>query len=233
MYTQFNLSERIAHHLILKYKSIQDLGLLEGRMGIALGFSTLCSSSSDSQEIFYDFMYDLVEDIINNLNRNFDIGFKSGLSGIGWGIEYLIQKNFFEGTGIDICQEIDNCIMNKDPRRIRDLSLETGLEGMLHYILAHISGSLNNSNIYPFDNYYLNDLYELVKNIQKNSISPSLQYLLQQFVDCIEIKDSFKYIFQINKFILISEFDETKLTDYPLTLRNGVTGVLIKKQRND
>jgi hypothetical protein len=52
-----------------------------------------------------------------------------GLTGIGWGIEYLIQNGSVKGESVEICEEIDYRIMETDPKRITDFSLETGFEG--------------------------------------------------------------------------------------------------------
>lgn len=41
---------------------------------------------------------------------------------------YLIQNKFIEGESVEVCEEIDNKIMETDPRRISDYTLQTGFE---------------------------------------------------------------------------------------------------------
>ena len=69
------------------------------------------------------------------------LDFANGLTGIGWGVEYLIQKGFQKGVGVEICEAIDAKLMAVNLRRVHDLSLETGIEGWLHYIMAHAQGA--------------------------------------------------------------------------------------------
>ena len=91
---------------------------------------------------------------MNQLTKTVSIDFANGLSGIGWGIEYLIQNNYMKGRGADILQNIDERIMQFDVTRFKDWSLEKGLLGILHYVLYHLQGA-NKSGSSVFDNSYL------------------------------------------------------------------------------
>ena len=91
---------------------------------------------------------------MNQLTTTVSIDFANGLSGIGWGIEYLIQNNYMKGRGADILQNIDERIMQFDVTRFKDWSLEKGLLGILHYVLYHLQGA-NKSGSSVFDNSYL------------------------------------------------------------------------------
>lgn len=128
-------SDRIVHTLMLQSFFITDIGLFEGQMGIVLALSEY--SRKKEKDVFFDFSFDLLENIITKVNKGLTFSFNNGLTGIGWGIEYLIQNKFVEGSGVEICDEIDKKIMEIDPRRISDLSLNTGFEGLLHYVIYH------------------------------------------------------------------------------------------------
>lgn len=110
--------------------------------------------------------------------------FASGLSGIGWGVEYLIQNGFVEGEGVEICEEIDQKIMKTDPRRIVDMSLDTGFEGILHYVVYHLQGAFKQNIRLPFDERYLSDLYAVCKLLkeQKNDINMLLDIYIYIFL---------------------------------------------------
>ena len=58
-------------------------------------------------------------------------------------MEYLIQNRLVEGDSLEVCKEFDERIVRENVRRMTDLSLETGLEGLLHYITAHLQGVWN------------------------------------------------------------------------------------------
>lgn len=103
---KFNTQDRIAHILILKSSHHSDIGLLDGKMGIAIAFAHL-SRCSTNNEIYYECMSDLLDDILGDIHKGLNYSFKLGLSGIGWGIEYLIQNGFVEGDSVEICEEID------------------------------------------------------------------------------------------------------------------------------
>lgn len=96
----------------------------------------------------------LVDSVMDQLTTTVSIDFANGLSGIGWGIEYLIQNNYMKGCGADILQNLDERIMQFDVTRFKDWSLEKGLLGILHYVLYHLQGA-NKSGSSVFDDSYL------------------------------------------------------------------------------
>ena len=92
------------------------------------------------------------------------INLETGLCGIGWGIEYLIQNGFMEGDSNEILTEIDKKVMERDLRRIKDLSLETGLMGISSYINIRI----NNADITAIHTNF-DDLFLLEWNLICNN----------------------------------------------------------------
>ena len=119
-------TERITHHLMLNAYFNPDLGLFHGQMGTVLAMSEY--SKYANNEVYFDVASCLLDNIAGKMHKNLLFSFASGLSGIGWGIEYLIQYGFVEGESVEICEEIDRKIMETDPRRILDFSLDTGFE---------------------------------------------------------------------------------------------------------
>ena len=89
----FSCSDRIVHALMLKSFFEPEMGLYKGQMGIVLTLSEY--SRRKGNEIYFDFSFDLLENIISKVNKGLHFSFSKGLAGIGWGIEYLIQKLFF------------------------------------------------------------------------------------------------------------------------------------------
>lgn len=220
--------QRIIHHLILYSSSSKNIGLLEGKMGVIILFMHLAKNTENS--IYENIAEDLLDEIWEEITIKTPIDFESGLSGIGWGIEYLIQNKFVEGCSLDICEEIDNKIMSWDPKRISDHSIEYGLGGLLHYILAHIKGSIQQNNRLPFDNIYLKDLSSAINTTPKNNPDNEINQLIIQYNEFFRSKHIPNYSFNLGSFVSpIEHFEENKLLTYPMGLKGGLGGILLTK----
>lgn len=160
--TIFTEEERMIHRLLLESSFLTNLGLLHGKMGAAIFFYEYARRTG--HPLFTECADDLLEDLWNEVNTYTPVDFANGLVGIGWGIEYLIQQGFVEAPK-DIFEEIDRRIMETDIRRITNFSLETGLTGLLHYIMARIQGAIRRKISIPFDSLYRLDIYIITKRI--------------------------------------------------------------------
>lgn len=222
----FDLAQRIIHLLVLRSKFAPELGLLNGQMGVVLAFSSVFRSTQ--LEIYEYFMNDLLENLIGRLNNEMALTFNEGLLGIGWGLEYLIQNEYVGGDATEICADIDAMIMERNPRRNINLSLETGFEGLLHYILVHLQGALNQHRTLPFDEDYLADVYDAVKQVKQKKHSLSLNTLLEQYIQFYTNRIKLDYKVSPSKFINL----QTKVIDplkSPLGLHNGLAGFLFQQ----
>lgn len=175
------LLRRIANHLILYSIDMEDIGLFHGKMGVVLFFAHYARYTGLT--IYDDFAGELLEEICENIPETLPINLETGLCGIGWGIEYLIQNGFMEGDSNEILAEIDQKVMERDLLRIKDLSLETGLMGISCYIRSRLR---SNKNMHIFDNRYLYDW--------KSSVS---------IADIVEDNCILKCIVKINQFRLV------------------------------
>lgn len=204
----FTKEEKMLNHLILHANDVPNaIGLLDGKMGIALVLAHYARCSRKKKiEHAADF---LVENVMNQLTTTVSIDFANGLSGIGWGIEYLIQNNYMKGCGADILQDLDERIMQVDVTRIKDWSLEKGLLGILHYVLYHLQGA-NKSELRVFDKPYLASWLSILKD------NEDLHKLLQKGLD--KEKDFYKSDLHI--FIKQQSRVDTKR----LSLGNGLAG---------
>ena len=97
--------ERLVNHLILHSNDCLNIGLLDGKMGIALVLFHYARVYK-SREFRFVAEY-LLDQVIFSLTSRTSIGFADGLTGIGWGIEYLIQNGYMKGDSADICEVID------------------------------------------------------------------------------------------------------------------------------
>lgn len=207
----FDFKQLVVHQLILKSPFVRDLGLFYGKMGIAISFFEY--GRYTGCDVYTDMAEELLDDIWNQIHTELSFRFDSGLSGIGWGIEYLLQNHFVSGDGNEICEEIDRIIMQTDLRRLDDQSL-TGLEGLFYYASARMQGAASQNNPLPFDKSYRDDLLHVNPLFDAND--PTAFYnrypvLVSPFLNSIFLKkDSY--------------------VSAPLGLKDGLAGFLLKQQ---
>lgn len=208
---EFNLEQKMVHRLILQSPFISDIGLLHGKMGIALFFYEYARYTSS--DVYNDMGEELLDDVLNQIHTGMSYRFDIGLSGIGWGIKYLLLNHFVEGDENEICEEIDHEIMRTNLLRVGDLSLERGLEGLFYYISARLyRASLQEKKI-PFDDDYLKDL---------SCINPFFK---------IENMSEFCARYPLSMKNVLNEItiDESFYMREPLGLKDGISGCLLSK----
>lgn len=157
--------KHIADYQLLNGAFNPSPSLLNGKMGIALFFFLYAESTRNSW--YEEFAGELLDDVCNNLHVNLPISFMDGLCGIGWGIEFMKHRGIIEGDTDEILREVDLKVMERDLRRISDLSFETGLEGIATYIQCRMNSPRSTPDRQPFDLTYLMDLEAAC---QKNNI---------------------------------------------------------------
>ncbi|GAA4430771.1 hypothetical protein GCM10023091_00460 [Ravibacter arvi] len=135
----------IVRSMLLNAHSIDNIGLLHGKMGVAIQFYHLTRKTTNPA--FEIVAGELVDDVVSHLSSNTSIDFESGLAGIGWGIEYLLHNCFLEAENSDeILEEMDEQIfkffLQNTPREV---GLLDGVVGPGVYFLNRIKNSLVNS----------------------------------------------------------------------------------------
>lgn len=220
-------TERITHHLMLNAYFNPDLGLFHGQMGTVLAMSEYSKYSNN--EVYFDVASCLLDNIAGKMHKNLLFSFASGLSGIGWGIEYLIQYGFVEGESVKICEEIDRKIMETDPRRILDFSLDTGFEGLLHYVIYHLQGAMKQNTELPFDDRYLSDIYAICSLLKERIKNTSISILLDVFRNFYNTGNIKDYNTSVIDFVIMESTDiSNEISSYPLGLKDGLAGKLLK-----
>ena len=220
-------TERITHHLMLNAYFNPDLGLFHGQMGTVLAMSEYSKYSNN--EVYFDVASFLLDNIAGKMHKNLLFSFASGLSGIGWGIEYLIQYGFVEGESVKICEEIDRKIMETDPRRILDFSLDTGFEGLLHYVIYHLQGAMKQNTELPFDDRYLSDIYAICSLLKERIKNTSISILLEVFRNFYNTGNIKDYNTSVIDFVIMESTDiSNEISSYPLGLKDGLAGKLLK-----
>jgi lantibiotic modifying enzyme len=85
----FSRQQRITNTLLLNASFIDNLGLMHGKMGIAIYFFHLARETKN--QIYEDYAGELIDEIYDEISTTTTLDFENGLAGIGWGIEYLVQ----------------------------------------------------------------------------------------------------------------------------------------------
>ena len=162
------LLRQTALHYLLLEKDIKDLGLYQGKIGLSLFYFMYARYSGNS--ILEDYAEELFYEVFANVSSETSICFGDGLAGIGWTIIYLYQNHYIDGEIRDLLCSIDHFIMQKDIRRIDDLSFEYGLDGINNYVQSR----LKMKGKHGFDNNFLNELLRKCQSCNLKSSTYSL-----------------------------------------------------------
>lgn len=128
-------------------------GLWNGKAGEAIIYFIL--SKYTNNDFYLEKGFDLLDSLTENISGVKTVDFANGLSGIGWGIEWLVQNNFLEADTDDILEEIDD-LLYKSVVYASDenISLENGTLGKIAYFIKR------HQNINPAKNRYKNICHE-------------------------------------------------------------------------
>lgn len=220
----------IAQQLLVNAGFTNDLGLFHGRMGIVL---FLCQYSRYSGNLDYDdFAGELFEMINEDLREDIAIGMENGLSGIGWGVEYLARNGFISGDTDDLLEDIDIWIMKYDPMRMCDYSFGEGFLGIVFYVLNRLFSKNRDSKKLPFELTYLEALYVKAKFLlEENRVESLYTPILTCFCDWYEKAENPEGLLPLSSFWKTEERKEGELgitkglasKGLKLLSKNGIT----------
>lgn len=157
------LLQQIANHLIINSSFLTDLSLYHGKMGIVLFFYNYARYTKNS--VYEEFAGELLDEIFNEIHDNIGIDFENGLSGVGWGVLYLIKNQFVSGDPNDILEDIDMKMMEINLLKVRNNSLERGILGISIYISYRLSFQEGFSY---FDTDFVSDLQKVISDKRIN-----------------------------------------------------------------
>lgn len=226
----FNQTQKITHHLMVKSPLLGDMGLFEGKMGVLIAFYEL--GRKYDNEVYTAYGGELLDQIFADVHKQLSIDLSSGLSGIGWGIEYLIQNKYVDGDSLEVCEEIDLMIMKTDPRRITDFSFDKGWHGILHYILAHAKGCMMQGNKMPFDQMYISDIYHIMSRQLTQSEDADFKDTAGRFIRLCET-NKLNYTPSLSTVYEKMEkgWKMEEIASLPLGIRKGLAANLLAKTR--
>lgn len=222
----FSIEESLIHHLIIKTTTMNQFGLFNGKTGIAIAFFNYGKYVRNA--VYTEYADNLIDGLFAKIEKRIGNSFATGFSGIGWGIEYLVQNNFVVCEVEQTCKDIDEIVMTTDMRRMDELSLEYGLEGFLHFIMIRLAGAKKRNESRPFDDTYLKDTRRKLLSLPKKIISSDLFNLKQLFINYLN-SDSPIYEPPVSTFTkqLCLENEQDILSAKP-GLADGLAGKLLQ-----
>ena len=135
---------------IFDYKGGDSIGLADGRTGLCIYFyciSRMCNNKDYYQKAEL-LMGEIFEQVANI--KVYDI--KTGLAGIGLGIDYLVENQYLEGDINDILEDVDNAlflqICNREKTWDNDISLQ--LQLLYYFTIRLRKQNKNSENKYFF-----------------------------------------------------------------------------------
>lgn len=215
----FSKEQRLLHQLVLHANDAPVRGLFDGQMGVVLALSEYVKDRRlRPLKTAVDF---LLDQVIEHLSEDASLDFANGLMGIGWGVEYLLQQGFQQGSGAEICRAIDQKLMARNLFRMDDLSLETGLLGQLHYLAAHVQGACREGKA-VFDAPYLKDCLMLCHHVQQHVSDAEVRQVALLLAGLLQ-GEPVAYTFRLRDFVLPEALKEKS----KLGLRKGMAGHLL------
>lgn len=139
-YFEFMTEEyQLIENQINKLKSSQDmdLSLYTGKTGTAIAYFLLAQINNHSTN--HQKGEDLLIEVMTNLNYITNTKFTTGLTGIGWAIEFMSQKEMIKVNTDKVLYDFDDLLFKQvSCYKSKSLSLDEGLLGTAYYFYYRI-----------------------------------------------------------------------------------------------
>src|ERR1035437_610984 len=131
-----NILLKIANTLVINKQNLDSVGLLKGLTGVALFLYEY--SYLTKNEMYNNLADDMLDDIFEYTKNISLTDMAHGLSGIGWSVEYLIQKNFVEGKPDEVLEDVHLKLLENIKNKTIDSSIDIPLSNYGLYIISRI-----------------------------------------------------------------------------------------------
>lgn len=174
-----------------KVRHVADLSLYHGLVGFAILFFLFARHSDKpkwSQKA--RFLIGKVKRSLVQINDP-KISLSEGIAGIGWGLLYLVDNGFIdyhEVSGV-LCQ-IDSQLVSFSPKRMKDITIETGVTGLAAYCCARIGFNKRHHVHSVFPDDFINELTEASQQICQKLYNSTKVIDLSQNLQAALLKDS-------------------------------------------
>lgn len=133
-----NRLHRIANVLLLNASFINNIGLLNGKMGIAIFFYQYSKFSGN--KIFSGYAGELIDEIYEEILQNSPVDYADGLAGLGPGIGYLVNKGFIEADIDEVLADLDKQLQHHTFHHAPlMLDVYFGITGIGNYFVSRLN----------------------------------------------------------------------------------------------
>lgn len=210
--------------LLLNCNTLPCEGLWHGRMGCILFLAKY--NHTHLKDLHIELIEDLIGDVYKKIeNTNLSIDFEEGICGIAYGLAWLLNQQIMEGDLTEVLKEVDQRIMERDPLRITDYTLQTGLSGILYYVLYRLQIAQEQNLAIPFDTEYLYRLYRYSLKAVKDPEKIACFEMASWFVAYMKDRTLKLEIPDITQILNIKTLKEKTINSFTLGLEEGLAGL--------
>ena len=209
-----NLSKDIERIMFDTYSS-EDLGLFTGKIGIAIFFYKYGNKLNN--QLYTDFAGELLDEIYEDIEDSFPVDFNVGLTGIGWGIDYLSYNGFVNGNIDEILFFIDNEVISNFHQKKFDYTFL----GPIQYILCRINNSRRSSIKQEFE--------DILKSVLNDANNNHIVHYINKILNNPETYKREDVLSSIINFEEQNIYGYNESSFIHLGLNHGLTGYLYSK----
>jgi hypothetical protein len=209
-----SLNKKITN--FLEEESAITLGLAGGKMGLCIYFYIL---SQTYKNISYKkTAAKLLDEIFENIDAINTYDVKTGLAGIGLGIDYLIKNDFVKGNANEILSDVDDLIF-KHLTYSRKIDFSSQIHILYYLCIRFKDRKEGGENQYLHKELIIqtiNNLYEhLPTNFQEEPLTYTTDYILPQLL--FILSEIYRLDFYNHRLVkIIEEVSYSVLSIFPL-----------------
>lgn len=207
MHKKDSILRKIANTLYLNVQKVPDMGLLNGKLGIALFLYRYADYSGE--EHYGEFGNEYISEMYDTLYNYPYSDFFEGLAGIGWTFQELIDRGYAEGNSDEILQQIDEKIKKTDFNS--DLRSEFSLFSAGIYFLKRDKPEIIHSLLYKLNDFFA----DRTTALPLSYLNSALYFIIESYKSKIEEEICLKLFPVVMDKILFS-FQQRKFFDTDL-----------------
>ncbi|MDR2010644.1 MAG: hypothetical protein LBQ22_09200 [Bacteroidales bacterium] len=180
--------QKIANTLVLYSYHIDNIGFVNGKMGIV--FFLYHYARYTDNEYYNSYADDLFDEILASVG-SVPVNFENGLIGIGWATDYLIKNEFVEGNSNEVLQKVDSRVFSQS-----NIFNSHFIFGQGNYFISRL-----NSNIPDSENKANDILNHYYNYLKENKIILPLCHLNSILYFIIHINQLYPYNKKLNQLL--------------------------------
>ncbi len=166
----------IAQQLYKESKTIDNIGLLNGKMGIALFFFLYSRYFNDKEYELY--ANEIIDDIYEIIAENALPNYADGLAGFGTCIEFLAKQQFIDANTDEVLEDLDEYLHYRIPLFSGNIDFINGIGGIANYFTMRLNNtSYSSPKITNKNMEVLSQLSDMFGNNPLNSYRSAISFI--------------------------------------------------------